>query len=273
MSIITTEKTLAFELPCTQTNGKIRIKTRESFSDYGIPIAPRRTPITEKCYLEWQIGYDLLATAENRESTTLKDITFTNYRGDRKYIYELSEILYYSLKRGLISHELVALCCAEIKSFTDFADLEKITRTKPKEVMRNGIKFSEMSVTYPLLVHSFCGYDVHAEIMVREKQRAVGIQPMLYVCLPIKTLRFSTPVEGRTLNAKETAKWIIEEKEAALALNLFRIFGMLSKNHQFDVIQILETILKASVSDKQTSEKVAFLLKVYAGFKLNPLSA
>lgn len=49
-------------------------------------------------YVEWQIGYDLLANEENKNYTSLKN-TFTNYKKELKYAYELSEIVYYSLKK------------------------------------------------------------------------------------------------------------------------------------------------------------------------------
>ena len=65
---------------------------------------------------------------------------------------------------------------------------------------------------------------------------------MLYVCLPITSLRFKKNIIGRTLDAKETADWVVGADEAALALELFRIFGMLSPKHRFDVLAILKML-------------------------------
>lgn len=45
-------------LPLTKTTGKIRLKNRHSFYDYGLPFAPRQTPIS-----------------------------FCNYKSKRKYSY------------------------------------------------------------------------------------------------------------------------------------------------------------------------------------------
>ena len=42
-----------YEIPLTKIAGKIRIKERLTFSDYGLPIAPTKTIITAKHYLEW----------------------------------------------------------------------------------------------------------------------------------------------------------------------------------------------------------------------------
>lgn len=85
--------------------------------------------------------------------------------------------------------------------------------------------------------------DIYTEIINREKQRAVGVQPMLYLCLPITMLSFNTPqIIGRTLYAKECARWIIQEKEARLALELFYLFSMLSKKHNYDIQAILNML-------------------------------
>jgi len=97
-------------------------------------------------------------------------------------------------------------------------------------------------VSYPLFVHRFGQYEIFAEIMIREKQRAVGTQAMLYVCLPITALRFKRLPLGRTLETKECAEWHIGKEEASLALELFRVFGMLSPKHRHDVMAILKML-------------------------------
>ncbi len=99
-----------------------------------------------------------------------------------------------------------------------------------------------MKVSYPLIVHKFGKYDIYTEIMNREKQRGVGVQPMLYVCIPITSLSFSRNPIGRSLDAKECSDWIIGEEEAKLSLELFRMFGMLSLKHRHDVLAILSTL-------------------------------
>ena len=49
---------LNYALPLTAVAGKVRIKERNTFSDYGLPIAPTKMRISIKHYIEWQIGYD-----------------------------------------------------------------------------------------------------------------------------------------------------------------------------------------------------------------------
>ena len=245
--VFVSDAELKVVLPLTKPTSKIRIKERSFFSDYGLPVAGRTQNLGLRNYVEWQIGYDLLVNASNKSKTSLSDLTFMNYKRECKYAYELSEILYYSAKKGLISPEQIRATYFKIKDVPESDTLEKredmaICRTNPQPTNVNGVDFFRMMVKYPMLVHKFGQYDIYAEVKITEKQRAVGTQAMLYVCLPITSLRFKRNVIGRTLDAKETADWTIGEEEAALSLELFRIFGMLSPKHRFDVLAIFEMI-------------------------------
>ena len=95
---IISKNPLSISLPLTAPTGKIRVKQRDTFSEYGQPVAVKTTKMQNSNYVEWQIGYDLLANEENKNYTSLKN-TFTNYKKELKYAYELSEIVYYSLKK------------------------------------------------------------------------------------------------------------------------------------------------------------------------------
>ena len=78
--------------------GKVRIKERFAFSDYGIPVPPTQTIITHKHYIEWQIGYD-------RVINKGEEAHFIGANGKKKQIYELSEFLDFGLDSGLIDGE------------------------------------------------------------------------------------------------------------------------------------------------------------------------
>ncbi|MBR5575439.1 MAG: R.Pab1 family restriction endonuclease [Alphaproteobacteria bacterium] len=245
--VVNTEKDLYVELPMVQPMGKVRVKKRSFFSEYGQPVATRQVEITSDCYVEWQIGYDLLKNEENEQKTSLKDFVFKNYKGENKYLYELCEIVYYSYKKGLLSLAQIKKIYEDVVSLSDNETFEQldsicISRTDPKETIINGVNFYKMTVSYPLLVHKFGEYEIFAEIVVKEKQRAVGTQAMLYVCLPVNVLKFDVEPMGRTLESKEVARWVIGKSEAELSMEMFRIFGMLSPKHKKDVGAILETM-------------------------------
>ena len=148
------------------------------------------------------------------------------------------------IKESDIQRTYDKILSLEDSQLFDVIDSMRITRTNPIEKTINGLDFYEMKVSYPLVVHKFGKYDIYAEVMNREKQKAVGVQPMLYVCLPITSLVFETNQIGRVLNSKECAKWLITKDEAKLALELFRIFGMLSNKHRHDICAILKELFK-----------------------------
>ena len=235
-------------LPMTKATGKIRLKRRNSFSDYGEPFATRKNKIGLTTYIEWQIGYDLPLKGKKGKSnaprTSLSNITFSNYKDETKYVYELSEIVYHSYKHGIISDGEIKKLKEQIKNVPDSELIEnkKITKSVPVATKIGGLDYYEMEVSYPLVVHKFGEYDIYAEVINREKQRAVGVQPMLYVCLPITSVEFKDNVLGRTLEAKECSKWKIGDGEAKLALELFRVFGMLSIKHRFDILALLDML-------------------------------
>lgn len=243
-------KILSVLLPATLPTGKVRIKKRNMFSEYGEPISTRQSKIPINAYMEWQIGYDLLANAENQKRTALAELEFINYKDEHKYPYELAEILKYSADLKLITVADVRKVIKEVEAFSpnELIDVHpdaKICRTNPVVKELNGVEFYAMEVRYPLFVHRYKDYDILTEIIVREKQRAVGYQPMLYVCLPMCRLVDSDgrSLIGRCAKAKEMVRWKIGKIEAELALELFKIFGMLSAKHRFDVLAILKAVV------------------------------
>lgn len=243
---IISKNPLSISLPLTAPTGKIRVKQRDTFSEYGQPVAVKTTKMQNSNYVEWQIGYDLLANEENKNYTSLKN-TFTNYKKELKYAYELSEIVYYSLKNCLLRESQIkdtynTIANYKKENFLDNIDTMDITRTHPKEVKINNMDFFYMSVSYPLIVKRFKNYQIYVEILTKEKQRAVGVQPMLYVCIPITELEFKKQVIGRPLETKEYGKWNVTLDVAEFSLEVFKMFGMLTEKHNYDVCQIFKTL-------------------------------
>ena len=94
------------------------------------------------------------------------------------------------------------------------------------------------------MIHKFNGYEIVTEIKITEKQYAVGTQPMLYVCFPITKLKARTNLIGRTAEIKEIAHFEITEKNIIVFVEMLKMFGVLSKNHKHDILQIIRTILR-----------------------------
>ncbi len=53
------KKAIEISIPLTSISGKVRVKIRHAFSDYGVSTATRKIPFSLKHYVEWQIGYDI----------------------------------------------------------------------------------------------------------------------------------------------------------------------------------------------------------------------
>lgn len=244
-SIDFNKKQISIDIPLTSPSGKVRIKKRSMFYEYGLPHASRQKPFEHENYVEWQIGYD----SNSAEETTLKSRTFLAYNGKRKYLCELTEYLYYFYTWGLFqSSELKNV----FNELTDFGEKDllsnhedaQIDRTHPIDRSINNVPFLKITLKYPQFVHKFGEFEILAEITIREQQRAVGIQPMLYLCFPISELLHSERLIGRTAEKKETARFVLDENNCQIVIQLVKIFGMLSPSHQSDVLEMLKLVLE-----------------------------
>lgn len=242
-------KKLFIQIPLTNGTGKTRIKQRSFFNQYGIPVSTRSVPFTQSCYVEWQIGYDVVKSdTEKLNLTTLKDFNFIGANGKNKTLYELSEYIYYFHKWNIITKKQLE----DIKSFLsnlkekDFVDNPNnfaIDRTEPVNKNVLGIDFYYTQVKYPMLIHKFGEYEILTEIKITEKQYAIGVQPMLYFCFPITELRTDINLIGRIANQRETAKFVIDKNNINIFLEMLKIFGILSKAHNQDILTIINTII------------------------------
>ena len=237
------------EIPLTSQSGKARVKIRNSFYEYGLPTATKQNPFSQKHYIEWQIGYDADKSDNDKmKLTSLKNTEFIGANGKNKALYELSEYLFYFTKWGIIRIDEIndILSFLENINRNNFLDSNfQILRSHP--IQRNilGIDFYCSEVRYPLLVHKFDNVDILVEIIIREKQRAIGSQPMLYVCFPITQLvpfKNKSALLGRVAETKEFAYLVLDSKDKQFLLESFKIFGILSPSHNHDIIQILNII-------------------------------
>lgn len=235
-------------IPLTNGTGKTRIKKRSMLNEYGIPVATRQVCFTQSCYVEWQIGYDIDATEQNKVLTTLTNKTFIGANGKAKYLYELSEYIKYFYNWKIISRDDIIsirdyLVNLPPNSYIDIHPDLSIKRSHFIDKKINGFNFYFTRVEYPLLVYKFNQYEIITEIMIKEKQHAVGTQPMLYLCFPITELKNSENILGRVAKPKEKADFIIDENNIKVFLETLKIFGTLAASNNQDAISILNLIL------------------------------
>ncbi len=244
-------KKLFIQIPLTNGTGKTRIKQRSFFNRYGIQVATKKIPFDQTCYVEWQIGFYVEKKDKKKlKLTTLKNFDFIAANKQHKTLYELSEYIYYFHKWNIITKTNLE----NIKSFlsnlkeNDFIDNPSnfaIERTEPVEKNVLGINFYYTQVKYPMLVHKFGNYEILTEIKIAERQHAIGVQPMLYFCFPITELKTKTNQQliGRTADKKETALFVIDRNNINIFLEMLKIFGILSKAHNQDILTIIDTII------------------------------
>lgn len=248
ISINSTDKIISVNIPLTANSGKIRIKNRSILNEYGITFATKQTPFKLSNYVEWMIGYDVIKKDLKKLSeTTLPETQFTGANTEIKALYELSEYVYYFKKWGVIKEEHLTDIENYLNGIADDDLLDnnsqlKISRDNFSEKIINGIKFKHTLVKYPLLVKEFGNFEIISEIKITEQQRAMATQPMLYLCFPITELRTNSILIGRTAGTKEVAYFDITKDNIDVFLAILKMFGILSKNHKHDVLEIIKII-------------------------------
>ena len=183
--------------------------------------------------------------------TTKKDINFIGANGKHKTIYELSEYIYYFYQWGVLTKQDLLNVTQYLNNIPNKDLIEQnaellITRTHPIHKDICNIQFEASQVSYPLLIHKFQKYEIVAEIVIKEKQRAVGTQPMLYFCFPITELKTENNnyLVGRHAELKECGIFVINKENINVCLQMIKIFGILSINHKTDVLNMIEAIIK-----------------------------
>ena len=246
-------------IPLTATAGKIRIKQRRTAFEQGVPFASRQNPFSQENYIEWQISYGAEIPRDtsnykeknfkNFSKTSIKNIPFVGHNGKQSALYELSEYCYYFVSWGTIARQDLIDIQSSLQSLSDDDMLDKhshcqIKRTSPVSETIHGLDFQMLKIEYPQLTYRFRDYEIIAEIVIKEKQRAVGIQPMLYFCFPLAELKSrGEPLIGRCAEKNESALFTIDEGNSGILLEMIKIFGILSEAHRLDVIAMLDAIL------------------------------
>ncbi|TQR60466.1 R.Pab1 family restriction endonuclease [Campylobacter troglodytis] len=246
---------IVVELPLTTQSSKVRVKERNSFYEYGLPISTRQVPFAQKHYIEWQIGYDAdKSDKEKLALTKLQESEFFRAKDkDTKKpraLYELSEYLFYFAYWGIVSVRELDNLLDFLEQVSYFLDSRFEIRTQELQPLfqsHYSSMFSLRTINLPYLIwrnKESLNDRFSIEIIIKEKQNAVGIQPMLYVCFPITHLedKYKQPLLGRVAGQNECAYLILDYKDKEFVLEAFKILGILSPDHNCDTREILAWI-------------------------------
>ena len=238
--VLASTNSVQVRLPLTDVTGKVRVK--ESTADgFGLPVAPSKTVLGKKHYLEWQIGYD---TPNANDVSVVPRIKF-NRKGETKYGHELSKILFEAVRLGLVStneltDELALLKKNSTGTFEESRSVEvEVSTNRTSDGFQSAVqKVPQFTKTTP---HG------SVQIQLKPKQRAVGYQAMIYVCLPMSEVLAmdGTPRKPAKAKSKETVLYEFNAANAAFLLDIVHAFGMASQQHNEDIRIILQKILNA----------------------------
>ena len=193
----------------------------------------------KKHYLEWQIGYD---TPNRNSPTVVPKIKFTR-KGETKYGHELSKIIFESVRLGLLTtNDLLA----EIESLkkipaADFEESQPVQIDTDTNSSAGG--FQRAVQRLPQFTKNTPHGSV--QIQLKQKQRAVGYQAMVYVCLPLtEVLTLSgEPRKAGAAKPKETVYYDFTKENAGLLRDIIHAFGLASPQHNEDIRKILALVL------------------------------
>lgn len=239
------ENNILLTIPATNA-GKFRFKKRKNRLDFGETFSTRECPFDDQTYLEWQIGYDVPVkdVEEGKKGTKLTNKHFIGNNGKTKYPYELSEIFYKTMELEFISIEEVKNLLKEIRGYKSFIDEKAITVEHYARLTINGINFEETSIKLPTLFMIETLDDTQIEVSIQKQQYASGVQPMVYFCIPLKAFNNSSKIHGKSSVSGDKLVYVINKSNVLNIACMMKVFGMASKRHNHDVVEILKVLLE-----------------------------
>lgn len=229
-------------------NGKFRFKKRQDKKDFGKSFSTRKENFDDTVYLEWQIGYDVPVNEVDEKNTKLIKKSFKGSNGKEKYPYELSEIFFESFRLKLFTSNNIEELESQINLYKNFIDENPISVEHKEEIILNNITFQETSIKLPTFFY-FCSDGTQIEISIQKQQYATGVQPMIYFCIPFKCFKNANDLKNRSSVIGDELIYEINDENKENLILLFKIFGMASKRHKHDILEILK-LLKTFIMEK-----------------------
>lgn len=236
---------LEIQIPLT-SQGKFRCKNRSSSINYGEGFAPKTTEFTKEAYVEWQIGYDVKVVDVDKKPTSLRKNTFIGANGSEKYLYELSEIIWMLCNLNLITKKEISDLYSEISGYAMFLQENfKIQMNAIGEELINNKKTTKSAISLPTFTFdNDVENELFTEISIQKQQYATGVQPMLYVIIPISAFDNGNKILGNTSSTITHGIYTVSTKEKAKNfLKIMSYFGLCSEKHHHDVLEILKIIM------------------------------
>lgn len=232
-------------IPFNTPTGKVRVK-RKIATGQALPVGAMTHEILGDDYIEWQISYD---TESLIEQNVVKEVEITKDDGQVKYGCELIKLLVDSLSVELLSS-------VDIRSMIEFAEHAKGQTVEEAEVILR--EPAPSKIASPLEQEGFARFQLKTpqyvkqtetygiEVKLGGKQKAVGIQAMIYVWLPMRRIESSHggSLIGRSAVHGEDGIYAIERDNVALVGDTVRAFALASERHRLDILQLLNGVIQ-----------------------------
>src|SRR3989338_4638047 len=125
-------------------------------------------------------------------------------------------------------------------------DVEKktITVEHHSQLTINGINFEETSIKLPTLFMIETLDDTQIEVSIQKQQYASGVQPMVYFCIPLRAFKNSPSLLGKSSVSGDKLAYVLSKSNVLNLIFMMKVFGMASKRHNHDVVEILKILLE-----------------------------
>ncbi len=199
-------------LPITLPTSKIRLKRNGNE-----PIAPRNTEITDKDYIEWQISY----------------------RDPNGKLIEFGESLGKALNNDMNLKMEIKQVVEEYRNVDTFDKKFTIQRIEDKK------HYNEFKLIYestPILRLDDLTDNYYIDIILKQKQKAVGYQAMVFLYIPcekVLSLKNKQKLIGRKAYQNEKAMVFLNNDHI---LGLLKSFLVASNTHRGDILNILRSL-------------------------------
>ena len=119
-----------------------------------------------------------------------------------------------------------------------------ITVEHHSKININGINYEETSIKLPTLFMVETEDKTQIEVSIQKQQYASGVQPMIYFCIPFYSFYNFKDFKEKSSKKDEKLIYIIDKSNIKNLETIIKVFGMSSKRHQYDIVEILGVLLK-----------------------------
>lgn len=130
-----------------------------------------------------------------------------------------------------------------MEEYTKYLSDKKIDIQHHGEFILNGLTFKETSIRLPTFFLSSSIDGTQIEVSIQKQQYAIGVQPMLYFCIPFKSFLNSKEFYSRNSEVGDELIYVIGKNNANILLDIFKVFGMASPAHNHDIKEIIKALL------------------------------